>query len=249
MASQRNFEYQEYFIKLRSMYDAQCESMLEYFSRMDQLLTREIAQERGLFEDDIAAHVMEDSRILDEESYESEGEVFLFGPARFRRLIRRSNLVTVITYFESSLSEIASALLQESNMRRVGTAPGLRLKDFGPNNVCDRCHTVLTRYIGVADDSRLWSSLKDYIKLRNSIVHKAGFVSVVHEKGEYVPEDKLLRDSHKKISSKGFSVEPTGEMIIEPKMLDIIIEDVRQYLFDICTQAAEHYSRPRAVKS
>ncbi len=249
MSSKRNVAYQDYFVRLRSMYDAQCESMQEYFSRMDQLLAREIAQERELIEDEIAAHVMEDCRIIDEESYEWEGEIYLFGPARFRRLIRRSNLVTVVTYFESSLSDIVSALLQESNARRVGTAPGLRLKDFGPNNVFDRCHTVLTKYIGITDDPGLWSRAKDFIKLRNPIVHQAGFVPVVDEKGHYVPEEKSLKNAYDKLAPKGFSLMESGEMIIDPRMLDLFLEAVRSYLFDLCSQASDHFSRPKVVKN
>ena len=172
------------------MYDAQCELMQESFARMDQLLGREVAREREMFEDDIATQRLEDWKILNEETYVVEGEEFVFGSARFRRLVRRGNLVTIMAYFESSLSELTSLLLDEANTRRVGTAPGLRLKDFGHSNACHKCRIALTRYIGISDNQSLWGSLQDFVKIRNLIAHQGGVIPVIDENGRFVPEQK-----------------------------------------------------------
>ena len=55
----------QYIIKrFQGMYDAQCELMQESFARMDQLLGREVAREREMFEGDIATQRLEDWKIL-----------------------------------------------------------------------------------------------------------------------------------------------------------------------------------------
>ena len=240
----------QYLIRMfRGMYDAQLEQMQESFARMDQLLSREIAREREMLEDEISTKRLEDWKILSEETYDMEGEEIVFGNARFRRLMRRSNLVTIITYFEFSLSEITSLLLSEANTRRVGTAPGLRLKDFRTNNACYTCHTALTRYIGISDNQSLWDSLKDFIRIRNKIVHQGGFISVIQERGRFVPEDDEFSKAHTRLESKGFSLLESGEMILEPELCQLLLEKVRDYLCDILDRASEHFTPPKAVKS
>ncbi len=178
-----------------------------------------------------------------------EGEEIVFGSARFRRIMRRSNLVTIIAYFESSLSEITSLLLNEANTRRVGTGPGLRLKDFGNNNACHKCRVALTRYIGISDNQSLWGSLRDFVRIRNQIVHQGGFISVIEEKGQFVPEEDNLREAHKRLESKGFSLLESGEMILEPELYQLLLQKVRDYLCDILGRASEHFTPPKAVKS
>lgn len=242
-------ERQDYFKALRSMYDARSELMQESFARMDQLLTRELATERGLFEDDIAAHVMEDCKILNDESYEFEGEIFEFGNAFFRRIMRRSNVVTIITFLEASLSRITKDLLHEANARRGTADAGLKLNDFGPNNICERCRTVLTKYVGISDDQKLWPLLKHFVLIRNSIAHRAGFVDVKVDAGQYVPKDKNLKRAYDKLAPEGLSLLEDGELMVEPKLHDFMLEKVRNYLCDICTRADEHFSRPKAVKN
>ena len=231
------------------MYDAQCELMQESFARMDQLLGREIARERELIEDDIATQRLEDWKILSEESYEVEGEEIVFGSARFRRLVRRSNLVTIMSYFESSLSEITSLLLDEANTRRVGSAPGLSLRDFGHGNVCRRCQTALTKYIGISDNQSLWGSLQDFVKLRNLIVHQGGVIAVIDENEQFVPELDSTRKIHKKLAAKGLLFLESGEMVIEPRLHELLLENVRDYLCDILDRASEHFTIPKAVKA
>jgi len=229
------------------MYDAQCELMQESFVRMDQLLSREVASERDLLEDDIADQRLEDWKILNQETYETEGEEFVFGSARFRRLIRRSNIVTIMSYLESSLSEITSLLLDEVNTRRVGTAPGLRLRDFGNGNVCYRCKTALTKYVGISQNQSLWDNLQDCVKLRNLIVHKGGFIAVLEKDGQTVPEQDNQRKLIKKLEPKGLSLLESGELIVEPQLYEMLLENVRDYLCDILDRASEHFTSPKAV--
>ena len=246
----RKYEmHHQYLLKrFRGMYDAQCEQMQESFARMDQLLGREIAREREMLEDEIAAQTIEDWKILSEETYDMEGEEIVFGNAYFRRLIRRSNLVTIMTYFESSLSEITSLLLDEVNTRRVGTAPGLRLEDFGHRNACHKCQIALTRYIGISDNQSLWGSLQDFVKVRNLIIHQGGVIPVIDENGRFVPEQKSPRTVHRKLESKGFSLLESGEMIVEPQLYELLLEKVRDYLCDVLDRALEHFTPPKAVK-
>lgn len=237
-------------IMMRGMYDAQCEMMQESFTRMDQLLGREITREREMFEDDIATQRLEDWKILSEETYEAEGEELVFGAARFRRLMRRSNLVTIMTYFESSLSEITSLILNEVNIRRVGTGPGLRLEDFGHRNACHKCRIALTRYIGITDNQSLWGNLQDFVKIRNLIIHQGGMLPVIDENGRFVPEQISTRKVHKTLGSKGLSLLGSGEMIVEPKLNELLLGKVRDYLCDVLDRAIEHFTVstvPKAV--
>ena len=176
-----------------------------------------------------------------------EGEEFVFGSARFRRLVRRGNLVTIMAYFESSLSEITSLLLDEANTRRVGTAPGLRLKDFGHSNACHKCRIALTRYIGISDNQSLWGSLQDFVKIRNLIAHQGGVIPVIDENGRFVPEQKSARTVHGKLESMGLSLLESGEMIVDPQLHEWLLEKVRDYLCDILDRALEHFTVPKAV--
>ena len=107
---------------------------------------------------------------------------------------------------------------------------------------------MLTKYIGITDNQKLWSRLKDFIKIRNAIVHRAGFIPVIDEKGQWVPGDKELGNVHKRLVTQGLSLLETGEMIVDPQLLDFLLEAVRDYLFDICSRGAKHYSGLITVK-
>lgn len=241
--------YQQILSRYKGMYDAQCEQMQESFDRMDQLLSREIGSERELLEDDIAAGRLEGWKVLSEETYDMEGEEIVFGSARFRRLMRRSNLVTIMTYFESSFSEVTTLLLKEVNNRRVGTAPGLRLRDFGHKNACHTCRIALTRYVGISDDQSLWSHLQDFVKVRNVIVHQGGLISMVQVNEQYVPEDRSLTKIHQKLAPSGLFFLGSGEVIVAPELLSLLLSYVQTYLCDILDRASDYFAAPKAVKS
>lgn len=216
------------------------------FSRMDQLLGREIAREREKFEDDEKRNP-QGIVVTSEESYEYQGERFVFESARFRRLIRQSNLVTICTFWESEFASITRELISKTNVRRFGNAPGLSIKEFRGNNVGHRCRTALTKYVGLADDELTWNDLTSFVKLRNTIVHEGDWVRTELINNVEVPSDKGLRDSHAKFKDSGLSFVDLGEMIVTPRLNDLYLTKVQEYLCDVMERAIDHFKKLRAV--
>lgn len=233
----------------RSSCVSRCEDLQNSLARMDELLGREIRREREIFEDEKASMEPGELEILDEETYEWEGEVFVFYPARFRRLIRRSNLVTICSFWETLFTDITKVMLNATNSRRVGNAPGLKINNFSGNNICHRCRAALTRYVGVTDDEAIWNDLQVFSRLRNKIVHEGGYVSVTHEGEEDVPLDRKLRADFAKFQSAGLSIGDDGEVIVEPELNELFLRKVQEYLCDILDRSADHFAPPRPVKS
>jgi len=215
---------------------------------MDELLSRELARERELFEDDSATYGPDYINEICEETYEMEGETFYFSAARFRRQMRQSNLVTVCTFWESRMADITRMLLAEANARRGGVDEGLSLHHFRGNNVCQRSRIALTRYVGLSDDKALWNGLKDFSVLRNKIIHEGGGSLADEKNGEIVFHDQNLKTVYQKLKSKGLSLVEHGDLAIDPNLIELFIERVQEYICDVLDKAAELFDTPKPVK-
>lgn len=221
----------------------------ESFSRMDQLLEKELIREHEEFEHENGL-CGGDGTIISEEYYlMQEGCPFnsVFESARLRRLMRKSNLVTICTFFESELAIIVRELIKRTNTRRLGNAPGLTLREFRGNNVCHRCRIALIKYVGISDDDSIWSDLMSFVKLRNTIIHEGDVVRTKVIGETEVPFEGELKAVHSKFKKKGLMFVDGGEMIITPELNEMYLMKVQVYLCDVLDRAIDHFSKLKSV--
>ncbi len=79
--------------------------------------------------------------------------------------------------------------------------------------------------------------------IRNSIVHRAGFVELENKPNQAVPKDKNFKKSFDRVALEGLSIYENGEIVVKPKFLNYMLAKVCEYLLDVCNSADEHFSR------
>jgi len=212
--------------------------------KVDRFLHQELEKERALMLDDASSGSF-NFEIINQDEYEWDGERTMFGAARFRRLMWRSNFVTFWSFWESYFVDIAKELINSVNARRLGGSPGLKLKDFGGGNVIRRCRIVLTRYVGIHDDPSLWGDLTSLAKIRNHIVHGDGYIDWVSDQDQAIPYNQELRRVVDKFRSQGMRIADQGELMITPKMNQYLLTIAEKYLTDILEKCEGHFSAPQ----
>lgn len=190
----------------------------------------------------------------DDPDYDPESPVAFFSQAaEFRKSLRRSNFITVYSFWETQYKYYAEwMLISDSRRRDQASVP--KLRDIKGVSVSDRYRTILVRHIGLTDDQVLWTVLADLAVVRDQIVHGVGELSPVgidltaSERDEQVipKHDRLIKVLNK-YEDRGLSIDKSGDILIDASLIEYLIDTTEEYMADVLTKYVEHLKEPTAV--
>ncbi len=234
------------YAKLLRQFVANKHSFLRaYCQYSETLFEKEVERDRELSEmhDDMKLHPDDpDSPVA-----------FFSQAAEFRKSLRRSNFITVYSFWETQYKYYAEWMII-SDSRRRGQASVPKLREVKGDSVSDRYRTILVQHISLTDDQALWTVLADLAVVRDQIVHGVGELSPVEidltasERDEHViPKHDRLIKVLKKYEDRGLSMDKHGDILIDASLIEYLIDTTEEYMDDVITKYVEHLKEPTAV--
>ena len=238
------------YAKLLRQFVANKHSFLRaYCQYSETLFVKEVERDRELAE-------MHGSMKLhpDDPDYDLESPVAFFSQAaEFRKSLRRSNFITVYSFWETQYKYYAEWMII-SDSRRRGQASVPKLREIKGVSVTDRYRTILVQHISLTDDQALWTVLADLAVVRDQIVHGVGELSPVEidltasePDGHVIPKhDRLIRVLNK-YEDRGLSMDKHGDILTDASLIEYLIDTTEEYMRDVLTKYIEQLKEPNAV--
>ena len=178
---------------------------------------------------------------------------FFSQAAEFRKSLRRSNFITVYSFWESQYKYYAEwMLISESRRRDQASVP--KLRDVKGVNVSDKYRTILVRHIGLTDDKALWTVLADLAVVRDQIVHGVGELSPVEidltasEPYEpVIPKYDRLIKVFNKYKDIGLSMDKDRDILVDASLIEYLIDTTEEYMYDVLKKHSEHLKESIAI--
>ena len=190
----------------------------------------------------------------DDPDYDPESPVAFFSQAaEFRKSLRRSNFITVYSFWETQYKYYAEwMIISDSRRRDPASVP--RLRDIKGESVSDRYRTILVQHIGLTDDQALWTVLADLAVVRDQIVHGVGELSPVEidlttsgPDEHVIPKHDRLIKVLNKYKDRGLSMDKDRDILIDASLIEYLIDTTEEYMYDVLKKHSEHLKESIAV--